>query len=517
MASKLTTVATTSDKPELIVSFKEEAPYFNRIAVGATEEQYTGFVVDLLREVARLADFNYKFRPVADGKYGAQQAHRWNGVIGEVVDGTAHIGAGALTVTSEREEVVDFTKPFMSNSVNLLVQKPSWTDLGLGYLVRPFSADYWIMLLVALLLIGIVFFIIGKFSPYEWGNVAADRDPRGAKNSFTLRNSYLFALSTITWQGFREAPHSLSGRIMAAFWWMFVLFSLIAYTANLTAFFLARPEQMPQLPFKTYEDLVANSDLHVMALNFGSTQKLLYGSHSETLKRLWSKMNAENSFVSSYTEGVERVKKSKGKFVMMMESASAEYYARQNCDIMVYGDDLFPSSMGFVVQKNSVWRRKINEAMDKLNEQGFVQQLKDKYWRQGGECSGYDGRKYMDKAKYLSSMPIYPITLKDMAVAILLLFLGFIASMVFLVIEIIHYAVTKKGKKIERPKILKNPPKIFRPKTKAAKAGPTDVELGGEAGPSSDGLESVPLEDAEDLGATSGDELQGEDEGDKKA
>lgn len=55
-----------------------------------------------------------------------------------------------------------------------------------------------------------------------------------------------------------------------------------------------------------------------------------------------------------------------------------------------------------------------------------------------------------------------------------------------------------QGKKIEKPKILKNPPKIFKSKPKAAKAEPAEVE--GEAGPSSDGLESVPLEDAEEPG-----------------
>uniref|UniRef100_A0A2C9M902 Ionotropic glutamate receptor C-terminal domain-containing protein n=1 Tax=Biomphalaria glabrata TaxID=6526 RepID=A0A2C9M902_BIOGL len=158
------------------------------------------------------------------------------------------------------------------------------------------------MLLVVLLLIGIVFFVIGKFSPYEWGNVAADRDPRGAKNSFTLRNSYLFALSTITWQGFREAPHSLSGRIMAAFWWMFILFSLIAYTANLTAYFLARPEQIPKMPFKTYEDLLADTNIRVGVLLSGSTESLLRNSRSETLRSIYSKINAQNTFVGSYSE-----------------------------------------------------------------------------------------------------------------------------------------------------------------------------------------------------------------------
>ena len=52
----------------------------------------------------------------------------------------ADVGAAALTVTAARESVVDFTSPFMTDSVNLLVHKPTWYDLGLGYLVRPFSS-----------------------------------------------------------------------------------------------------------------------------------------------------------------------------------------------------------------------------------------------------------------------------------------------------------------------------------------------------------------------------------------
>ncbi|CAL1526648.1 unnamed protein product [Lymnaea stagnalis] len=486
----LTTDAVTTAPLKLIVSTVDQEPFITREPT-AQGEKYSGYLVDLLNEVSRRAEFTYEFKQSSDGTIGANRPTGWTGVIGDVISGKADIGATALTVTPQREEVVDFTKPFMSNSVNLLVQKPTWTDLGLGYLVRPFSADYWIMILVVLLLIGIVFFIIGKFSPYEWGNVAADRDPRGAKNSFTLRNSYLFVLSTLTWQGWLLRPYNH---------FLFVLFCLNN-----------RPEQMPNMPFRTYEELFESSDIRVGALSFGSTEYQLRTSRGTTLKALYNKISSQNTWVESYKEGVSRVKAAKGHFVMFMDSTSAEYFARHNCDLMIYGENLFPSSMAFAVKKGSVWRNKINDALVELQEEGFLTQLKDKYWRFSGACSNIDGRKFQETAGFLSTLPIYPVTLKDMAVAILLLFLGFIAAMVFLVIEIVHYAVTKKGKKIERPKILKNAPKIFRPKTKAAKASPTDVELGEEAGPSSDGLESVPLEDAEEPGASSGDELRGEE------
>jgi ABC-type amino acid transport substrate-binding protein len=496
MSLRNTTASAGSQLPNLIISTIEQAPYVTR-TVTTDGETYSGYLVDLIKEVSKKAGFTYKFRLPDDKSFGSQGPLGWSGVIGDVVSKRADIGGAALTVTPEREEAVDFTRPYMSNSVSLLVQKPTWSDLGLGYLVRPISSEYWIMILVVLLLIGIVFFLIGKFSPYEWGNVAADRDPRGAKNSFTLRNSYLFALSTITWQGYREAPHSLSGRIMAVFWWLFVLLTLIAYTANLTAYLLSRPEQIPEMPFKTYEDLVESTSLHVGALNFGSTQNSLRTSRSDTLKSLWSKISSQNTWVGSYEEGVQRVASSNGNFAMVMETASAEYSARRNCKLMIYGENLFPASMALAVQKGSLWKSIISNIIVDLRTSGFLDQLRDKYWVYGGDCSNIDGRKYFQTGNHLSSLPIYPITLKDMAVAILLFFIGLIVSLIVLVIEVVYYAVTKKGKKIERPQVLKHRPKIFRPKNKAAKAGPADAEQG-EPGPSSDGLESVPLDYTED-------------------
>ncbi|BFZ10882.1 hypothetical protein BsWGS_13921 [Bradybaena similaris] len=488
--------------PDLLVSTVDQEPFISR-TVTSQGEQYQGYLVDLLNEIAKKVGFTYKFKQAADRKYGSPMPGGWTGVIGDVLSGKADIGGAALTITPEREDVIDFTKSYMSNSVNLLVHKPTWSDLGLGYLIRPFSVDYWVLFLVVLFLIGLVFFIIGTFSPYEWGNVAADRDPRGAKNSFTLRNSYLFALSTLTWQGFREAPHSLSGRIMAAFWWMFVLFTLISYTANLTVYMLARPEQLPEMPFKTYEDLL-RSPVRIGALNFGSTQSLLRTSRSPTLNRLWRKINEQNSWIDTNTEGIQRVETSNGNFAVFMETATAEYVARRNCKLMIYGEDLFPTALAFALQKGSPWTDKINNAIDQLRQDGILELLKDRYWRFSGECINIDGRKFVQAGGQLSSLPIYPISLKDMSVAILLLFLGFIAAMIFLVIEVLHYAVTKQGKKIEKPNILKHPPKIFKSKPKAAKAEPAEVE--GEAGPSSDGLESVPLEDAEEPGPSATDE-----------
>ena len=92
---------------------------------------------------------------------------------------------------------------------------------------------------------------------------------------------------------------------------------------------------------RTYEDLVESNDIAVGAQAFGSTQASLRKSRDTTLQNLWNKMSQQNSWVSSNLEGLLRVKKSGGHFVMFMESATAEYLARKNCDVMLYGDNVF--------------------------------------------------------------------------------------------------------------------------------------------------------------------------------
>lgn len=475
-------MATPATIPKFTVTTVEQEPFIMRELDPKGGARYVGFVKDLLDVVAEKVGFSYSFKIASDNQYGTESPIGWTGMIGELVRKEADIAAGALTVTVPREEAVDFTKPFMTTAVNLLVKKPERIDLGLGYLVRPFSTEFWILLLISIIIVGFIFFLIGRFSPYEWIKVGEDRDQRGARNAFSLRNSYLFVLSSLTWQGFREPPRSISGRLMAAFWWIFVLFTLVAYTANLTAFLLARPEQMPLMPFKSYEDLVESNEISVGALAFGSTQQALRQSRDSTLQNLWNKMSRQNSWVNSYEEGLQRVKKSDGKFVLFSESSTAEYLARKNCDVMLYGDNIFHRSYGLAVQKGSHLAPLLNKAILELRESGELDLLRQRWWRFAGECSDIDGRMYTQKGGSLSSLPIYPVTLRDMAVAVLLLFLGIIAAIVFLVLELLYHTIATKGK-IEKPKVLDKKifraPKFTKGKSKAAPATTsTDVEAG---------------------------------------
>ena len=113
----------------------------------------------------------------------------------------ADIAVSNMAITSNRERVIDFSKPILNEGVRLLTRKPETPVPGLGLLVEPFATEQWFAILIAFLLVSILFVIIGRFSPYEWTHVVPGKDTRGARHSFGLRDSFMFTFSTLTWQG----------------------------------------------------------------------------------------------------------------------------------------------------------------------------------------------------------------------------------------------------------------------------------------------------------------------------
>ena len=51
-----------------------------------------------------------------------------------------------------------------------------------------------------------------------------------------MKESFWFALTSLTPQGGGEAPKALSGRVLVAAYWLFVVLMLATFTANLAAF-----------------------------------------------------------------------------------------------------------------------------------------------------------------------------------------------------------------------------------------------------------------------------------------
>uniref|UniRef100_A0A4W3K9R1 Glutamate receptor n=1 Tax=Callorhinchus milii TaxID=7868 RepID=A0A4W3K9R1_CALMI len=375
-------------------------------------DRYEGYCVDLASEIAKHIGIKYELKIVPDGKYGARDPETkiWNGMVGELVYGRAQIGVAPLTITLVREEVIDFSKPFMSLGISIMIKKPQKSKPGVFSFLDPLAYEIWMCIVFAYIGVSVVLFLVSRFSPYEWhteepedgqDSPPSDQPP----NEFGIFNSLWFSLGAFMQQGCDISPRSLSGRIVGGVWWFFTLIIISSYTANLAAFLTV--ERMVS-PIESAEDLSKQTEIAYGTLDSGSTKEFFRRSKIAVYEKMWAYMkSAEPSvFTKTTAEGVARVRKSKGKFAFLLESTMNEYIEqRKPCDTMKVGGNLDSKGYGVATPKSSPLRVPVNLAVLKLSEQGILDKLKNKWWYDKGECGAKDsGSKDKTSALSLSNV-----------------------------------------------------------------------------------------------------------------
>ncbi|XP_003221778.2 glutamate receptor 2 isoform X1 [Anolis carolinensis] len=420
----------------IVVTTIMESPYVmakKNIDLLEGNERYEGYCVDLAAEIAKHCGFKYKLTIVADGKYGARDAETkiWNGMVGELVYGKADIAIAPLTITLVREEVIDFSKPFMSLGISIMIKKPQKSKPGVFSFLDPLAYEIWMCIVFAYIGVSVVLFLVSRFSPYEWHTEefedGRETQSNESTNEFGIFNSLWFSLGAFMQQGCDISPRSLSGRIVGGVWWFFTLIIISSYTANLAAFLTV--ERMVS-PIESAEDLSKQTEIAYGTLDSGSTKEFFRRSKIQVFDKMWTYMkSAEPSvFVRTTAEGVARVRKSKGKYAYLLESTMNEYIEqRKPCDTMKVGGNLDSKGYGIATPKGSSLRTPVNLAVLKLSEQGVLDKLKNKWWYDKGECGAKDsGSKEKTSALSLSNVAgVFYILVGGLGLAMLVALIEF--------------------------------------------------------------------------------------------
>ncbi|XP_075975523.1 kainate-type ionotropic glutamate receptor subunit 1D isoform X1 [Anticarsia gemmatalis] len=378
----------------LIVTTILSAPYCMRREASEKltgNAQFEGYAIDLIHEISKILGFNYTFKLAPDGRYGSynRETKEWDGMIRELLEQRADLAIADLTITYDREQVVDFTMPFMNLGISVLYRKPIKQPPNLFSFLSPLSLDVWIYMATAYLGVSVLLFILARFSPYEWDSPRNCLDePPVLENQFTLLNSLWFTIGSLMQQGSDIAPKAVSTRMVAGMWWFFTLIMISSYTANLAAFLTV--ERMDS-PIESAEDLAKQTKIKYGALKGGSTAAFFRDSNFSTYQRMWSFMESARPsvFATSNKEGEERVVRGKGAYAYLMESTTIEYVVERNCDLTQVGGMLDSKGYGIAMPPNSPYRTAISGAVLKLQEEGKLHILKTKWWKEkrgGGSC-----------------------------------------------------------------------------------------------------------------------------------
>lgn len=80
----------------------------------------------------------------------------------------ADVAVAPLTITLVREEVIDFSKPFMSLGISIMIKKPTKSKPGVFSFLDPLAYEIWMCIVFAYIGVSVVLFLVSRFSPYEW-------------------------------------------------------------------------------------------------------------------------------------------------------------------------------------------------------------------------------------------------------------------------------------------------------------------------------------------------------------
>ncbi|XP_022103504.1 glutamate receptor ionotropic, kainate 1-like [Acanthaster planci] len=371
----------------LIVTTIREQPYVmyretDKEGVPVTgNDRYYGFCIDMLKKISEILHFSYKIVEVEDNNYGSElESGRWNGMVGELMERKADLAVAPLTITYSREQVIDFSKPYMHLGITILYRSPEPQNPGVFSFLNPLSFDVWLYVVLAFFLVSITLFLLARFSPYEWYNShPCNPEYDEVRNQFNLTNCLWFSFGGLMQQGSEVNPRAFSTRVLSGFWWFFSLILVSSYTANLAAFLTV--ERMVS-PISSADDLSKQTEIEYGTRSGGSSETFFRRSKIPTYQKMYEFMSARpHVFSKTYDEGIERVLNSKN-YAFLLESTTAEYRISQHCkNLTLIGGLLNSRGYGIGTPLGSALRDEITKAILSLQEDETIIRLKQQWWK----------------------------------------------------------------------------------------------------------------------------------------
>ncbi|KAF4803519.1 hypothetical protein TURU_015707 [Turdus rufiventris] len=281
-----------------------------------------GYCIDLLEKLAEDMNFDFDLYIVGDGKYGAWKNGHWTGLVGDLLAGTAHMAVTSFSINTARSQVIDFTSPFFSTSLGILVRTKD-TAAPIGAFMWPLHWTMWLGIFVALHITAIFLTLYEWKSPFGMTPKGRNRNKVFSFSSaLNVCYSILFGRTAAI-----KPPKCWTGRFLMNLWAIFCLFCLSTYTANLAAVMVGE---------KIYEELSGIHDpkLHhpSQGFRFGTVRE---SSAEDYVRQSFPEMHEymRRYNVPATTDGVAYLKHDPEKLdAFIMDKALLDYEVSIDAD-----------------------------------------------------------------------------------------------------------------------------------------------------------------------------------------
>ncbi|XP_036138142.1 glutamate receptor ionotropic, NMDA 3B [Molossus molossus] len=332
-----------------------------------------GYCIDLLERLAEDTPFDFELYIVGDGKYGALRDGRWTGLVGDLLAGRAHMAVTSFSINSARSKVVDFSSPFFSTSLGIMVRVQD-TASPLGAFMWPLHWTMWLGVFAALHLTALFLTLYEWRSPY--GLTPRGRN-RGTVFSYSSALNLCYAIlfgRTVS----SKTPKCPTGRLLMNLWAIFCLLVLSSYTANLAAVMVGD---------KTFEELSGIHDPKLHHPSQGFRFGTVWESSAEAyIKKSFPEMHAHMRRHSAPTtpQGVAMLTSNPPKlnaFIMDKSLLDYEVSIDADCKLLTVGKPFAIEGYGIGLPQNSPLTSNLSEFISRYKSSGFIDLLHDKWYK----------------------------------------------------------------------------------------------------------------------------------------
>uniref|UniRef100_A0A673JQT4 Glutamate receptor n=1 Tax=Sinocyclocheilus rhinocerous TaxID=307959 RepID=A0A673JQT4_9TELE len=332
-----------------------------------------GYCIDLLEKLAEDMHFQFDLYIVGDGKYGAWKGGRWTGLVGDLLSGRADMAVTSFSINSARSRVIDFTSPFFSTSLGILVRSKD-TAAPIGAFMWPLHWSMWVGIFVALHITALFITL------YEW-NSPFGMTPHGRNrirvfsysSALNLCYAILFGRTVAS-----KTPKCWTGRFLMNLWAIFCLLVLSSYTANLAAVMVGE---------KTFEEVSGIHDVKLhhpsLGFRFGTVRE---SSAEDYVKKSFPEMHEYMRRFNKPTtpDGVSTLKTDPPQLdAFIMDKALLDYEVSidADCKLLTVGKPFAIEGYGIGLPQNSPLTRNVSEYVSRYKSEGYMDILHDKWYK----------------------------------------------------------------------------------------------------------------------------------------
>jgi len=306
-----------------------------------------GFSIDLWDRVAKETGVTYELH--------------WVKSVGEQIEALktkqADVAVAAISITADREGAVDFSQPFYESGLGILVGAQSQSSIVT--LARSVLTLDFVKLLVSLIVLLVITAHLLWFFERK-------RNPTVFPMSYRsgIWEACWWTISTILAGGAEEKPVIVVGGRIVAIFWMLTSIVLVSYfTASITTVMTVN---------QLTSDINGPADLpgQVVGTVKGTTGERYLASHRASVRAF---ATIEEAYFALEQKQIKAV---------VYDAPVMLYHVKQtkNERLKVVGRLFERQNYGIALQQNSKYRKPINEALLRLRESGYLDELNTRWF-----------------------------------------------------------------------------------------------------------------------------------------